>query len=220
MEPDGDEEQHLEEQHLEEQQYLEEGEHLSEPEDDGESSIPEDIDEELDTDPQLVWDSDEDNMEDSYSGSSGGLRRPNFWYTGGKDEDRGHFIRKLVAWIGEFERAHTVKLRAKLKSVAMAGLTDAQREKIRKQQPDWRTLWEALPWLLMNDKEESIESVAYSYFMEAFELDGVMTSRMDRILKDTREHGPLRGAVLYAKAPFSRDGEQQHLAGGETNGQW
>ena len=56
--------------------------------------------------------------------------------------------------------------------------------------------------MLMNDKEESIESVAYSYFMEAYELDGVMASRMDRILKDTREHGPLRGAVLYAKAPF------------------
>ncbi|KAK3253479.1 hypothetical protein CYMTET_37275 [Cymbomonas tetramitiformis] len=84
----------------------------------------------------------------------------------------------------------------------MANLTDAQRERVRNQQPDWRTLWEALPWVLQNEKEESIESVAYSHFLESFEQDGVMASRMDRILKDTRVHGPMRGAVLYARAPF------------------
>ncbi|KAK3288007.1 hypothetical protein CYMTET_4513 [Cymbomonas tetramitiformis] len=181
-----------------EEQHLGGGGHLSE----GEESILEEMDEESEAEPLVIWDSDEDIMDDSHSHSSGSLRRPNFWYTGGKDEDRGQFIRKLVAWVGEFERAHTAKLRSKLKSVQMAGLTDAQREKIRKQQPDWRTLWEALPWLLMNDKEESIESVAYSYFMEAFELDGIMACRMDRVLKDTRQHGHMRGVVIYGKAPF------------------
>ncbi|KAK3259286.1 hypothetical protein CYMTET_31706 [Cymbomonas tetramitiformis] len=85
------------------------------------------------------------------------------------------------------------KKRRQLKSVRSATLDQEQKNQIRNSQPDWQTIWDAIPGMLVGDTEEAVESVAYSWFMETFEKDGLMASRRDRILKDTRQHSSPQG---------------------------
>ncbi|KAK3271536.1 hypothetical protein CYMTET_20117 [Cymbomonas tetramitiformis] len=65
---------------------------------------------------------------------------------------------------------------------------------------DSHALWESIPSMLAG--EDSSTSLAYSWWCESYAKGGITESNQWRVLKDTSEHGPSRGAVRCAQPPF------------------
>ncbi|KAK3276903.1 hypothetical protein CYMTET_15054 [Cymbomonas tetramitiformis] len=118
-------------------------------------------------------------------------------YTGTKEEDRPKFLREFANMCENFVRQHNANIRRKLRSVA-GTLTEAQIKALRETPPDWETLWDIIPACLTGENSQTL-----SWWRENYEKGGVVASNMDRILKDTSEHGPLEGSIPCARPPFN-----------------
>ncbi|KAK3273151.1 hypothetical protein CYMTET_18608 [Cymbomonas tetramitiformis] len=118
-------------------------------------------------------------------------------YTGTKEEDRPKFLREFANMCENFVRQHNANIRRKLRSVT-GTLTDAQIKTLRETPPDWETLWDIIPACLAGENSQTL-----SWWRENYEKGGVVASNMDRVLKDTSEHGPLEGTIPCARPPFN-----------------
>ncbi|KAK3247547.1 hypothetical protein CYMTET_42952 [Cymbomonas tetramitiformis] len=118
-------------------------------------------------------------------------------YTGTEEEDRPKFLREFANMCENFVRQHNANIRKKLRSVA-GTLTEAQIKILRETPPDFETLWDIIPACLAGENSQTL-----SWWRENYEKGGVVASNMDRVLKDTSEHGPLEGYIPCARPPFS-----------------
>ncbi|KAK3253430.1 hypothetical protein CYMTET_37320 [Cymbomonas tetramitiformis] len=142
-------------------------------------------------------------MSETYeSSSSSSWKRFLTSYTGAKDEDRAEFIQNLARAVEELRRTHEASLRAKLKSFTCQSLSPEKRAWIRNSWPDYQAMWDLLPTLMQGKDGVLATTVAFSWFMESYEKDGVVASNAWRILKNMEQHGPMKGAIPCGKPPF------------------
>ncbi|KAK3250351.1 hypothetical protein CYMTET_40265 [Cymbomonas tetramitiformis] len=118
-------------------------------------------------------------------------------YTGTKEEDRPKFLREFADMCENFVRQHNANVRRRLRSGA-GTLTDAQMKTLRETPPDFEYLWDIIPACLAGENSQTL-----SWWRENYEKGGVVASNMDRVLKDTSEHGPLEGTIPCARPPFN-----------------
>ncbi|KAK3277909.1 hypothetical protein CYMTET_14118 [Cymbomonas tetramitiformis] len=142
-------------------------------------------------------------MSETYeASSSSSWKRYLTPYTGTKDEDRSEFIQNLARAVEELRRTHEASVRAKLKSFTGQNLSAEKRTWIKNSWPDYQAIWDVLPTCMQGKDGALTTTVAFSWFMEAYEKDGVVASNMWRILKSVEEHGPLKGSIPCGKPPF------------------
>ncbi|KAK3274948.1 hypothetical protein CYMTET_16901 [Cymbomonas tetramitiformis] len=118
-------------------------------------------------------------------------------YTGTKEEDRPKFLREFADMCENFVRQHNANVRRRLRSGA-GTLIDAQMKTLRETPPDFEYLWDIIPACLAGENSQTL-----SWWRENYEKGGVVASNMDRVLKDTSEHGPLEGTIPCARPPFN-----------------
>ncbi|KAK3281301.1 hypothetical protein CYMTET_10903 [Cymbomonas tetramitiformis] len=118
-------------------------------------------------------------------------------YTGTKEEDRPKFLREFADMCENFVRQHNANVRRRLRSGA-GTLTEAQMKTLRETPPDFEYLWDIVPACLAGENSQAL-----SWWRENYERGGVVASNMDRVLKDTSEHGPLEGTIPCARPPFN-----------------
>ncbi|KAK3233972.1 hypothetical protein CYMTET_55752 [Cymbomonas tetramitiformis] len=136
------------------------------------------------------------------SSSSSSWKRFLTSYTGAKDEDRAEFIQNLARAVEELRRTHEASVRAKLKSFTGQSLSPEKRAWIRNSWPDYQAIWDLLPTLMQGKDGVLATTVAFSWFMESYEKDGVVASNAWRILKNMEQHGSMKGAIPCGKPPF------------------
>ncbi|KAK3237973.1 hypothetical protein CYMTET_51982 [Cymbomonas tetramitiformis] len=124
-------------------------------------------------------------------------------YTGTKNENRPNFVQDFVLLCETIRRQHDASIRSKSRSVAGAQMTDAHETLLRNTQPDWQMVWDTIPSLLAGEGNQTVASPAYSWWCASYEEGGLVASKMDQVLKDTRNHGPLVGSVPCARPPFN-----------------
>ncbi|KAK3242849.1 hypothetical protein CYMTET_47467 [Cymbomonas tetramitiformis] len=110
-------------------------------------------------------------------------------YTGTKEEDRPKFLREFADMCENFVRQHNANVRRRLRSGA-GTLTEAQMKTLNETPPDFEYLWDIIPACLAGENSQAL-----SWWRENYERGGVVASNMDRVLKDTSEHGPLEGTI-------------------------
>ncbi|KAK3250035.1 hypothetical protein CYMTET_40567 [Cymbomonas tetramitiformis] len=103
-------------------------------------------------------------------------------YTGTKDEDRPKFVQDFVVLCETVRRLHDASTRQELRSVSGTQMTDAQRNQLRSTQPDWQMVWGMTPSLLAGEGNRTIASPAYSWWCESYAEEGLVVSKMNRVL--------------------------------------
>ena len=112
---------------------------------------------------------------DDFKARAGGLPSSLPRYTGSKDEDRGSFIQNFVSMVEDFKRAHEARTRRQLESAQGVAMPAAQRQRLQRTQPDYRTLYEMIPSMLSGD--DSSTSLAFDWWCSSFDQGGQVASR-------------------------------------------
>ncbi|KAK3256374.1 hypothetical protein CYMTET_34488 [Cymbomonas tetramitiformis] len=93
-------------------------------------------------------------------------------YTGTKEEDRPKFVQDFVLPCENVRRQHDASIKQKLRSVAGATMTVAQKIMLRNTRPDWQMVWDMIPSLLAGDGNQTVASRAYGWWCESYERAG------------------------------------------------